>query len=123
MSKDYKRYDEEEPWSVRIWRWLPTVAIIGSILALYYYQENIRKTSFKEGIDCIVVGEKRLDGRFRKRCSDYYSNERIKLRLLIRDSPDTKVGNIEKDIWKRHLLGLQHLRENGLSDTFFKSGL
>lgn len=120
MSKDYKRYDEEEPWSEPIKRWLPTVAIVGTILIFYFYQENVRKTSFKDGIDCIVLGEKNTDVRYNQRCRDYYSNEGYELRLLIRDSPDTKVGNIEKNIWKRHLLDLQHLRENGLSETFFK---
>jgi hypothetical protein len=104
-------------------KWLVFVLIGGGVLLVVANQKNIRRTGFNQGIDCIMKGGDRGIDSTPKFCVDYYSNYSKDLQTKIENSPDTRVGKIQKDIWIKNLYDLELLKEDGLSKTFFQAGL
>ena len=104
-------------------KWATFAVITGGLLLLQGCQQNLRQEAFQEGIDCIIEGGIRTFSSTPKICSDYYDKYTEDLRTLIKNSPDTAVGKIEKEIWVRHLKDLNYLRTTGLTEKFFQTGL
>ena len=99
------------------------VVIGGGLLLLVQLQNYTRKIAFKQGIECILEGGERGVKSVPKICVDFYVENNKDLMKRIESTPDTKEGRIEKGIWIRHLNDFNYIRVNGLTKTFFQTGL
>lgn len=104
-------------------RWVTFVVIAGGVLLLVQQQNYTKKIGFKLGVECILKGGERGMESTPKICKDFYIENEKDLLKRIESIPDTKTGKTEKRIWARHLIDFAYLRKNGLTKTFFQTGL
>ena len=95
----------------------------GGLLLLFQLQHYTQKIAFKQGIECILEGGDRGSKDVPRICVDFYADNNKDLMKRIESARDIKEGRIEKGILIMHLNDFNYIRVNGLTKTFFQTGL